>query len=450
MCNRFLTPFGFTTVLLTGFCFAASDMRLIDAVKDRNRKAIDALIQEHVDVNASQPDGATPLAWAVYLNQVDTVDRLLKAGAKVATGDEYGETPLTLACAVGNATLIEKLLGAGADAKAARWNGETALMLAARSGNVEGVKLLLAHGADADAVDSRKGQNALMWAAAEGHSDVVDLLIKSGANVKLASYAGFTPLIFAAQKGDTKSLASLLDAGLDANYALPNGTSVLQVAVLGGKDQAAALLMDKGGNVNIADAGGSTPLHVAAQAGDLALVKSLLEKHADPNARTAKTGAGPAGGGGGGFFRLSGEQTPLLMAARANRESVMRALVAAGADPKLKAQDGTTLLMAAASSGHIEVVRYAYELSPEIGAVTDRKSTVMHSAVTGSMQNSTQPEICKVVQFLADKGADLDAVDARGRTPITVANGLPIDNAVELLTKLIEASGKTPKQSPKR
>ncbi len=139
-----------------------------------------------------------------------------------------------------------------------------------------------------------------------------------------------------------------------------------------------------------------------------------------------------------------------MMAARANRESVMRALVAAGADPTLKAQDGTTLLMAAAGSGHIEVVRYAYELSPEIAAVTDRKTTVMHAAVTGSMQNSTQPEICKVVQFLADKGADLDAVDGRGRTPITVANGLPIDNAVELLTKLIEASGKTPKQSPKR
>ena len=139
-----------------------------------------------------------------------------------------------------------------------------------------------------------------------------------------------------------------------------------------------------------------------------------------------------------------------MLAARANHEDVMRALVAAGADPKLKAQDGTTLLMAAASSGHVEAVKYAYELDPDIKAVTDRKSTVMHAAVTGSMQTSTQPEICKVVQFLADKGADLDAVDGRGRTPITIANQLPIDNAVTLLAKLIEASGQTPKQSPKR
>jgi hypothetical protein len=74
----------------------------------------------------------------------------------------------------------------------------------------------------------------------------------------------------------------------------------------------------------------------------------------------------------------------------------------------------------------------------------------MHAAVTGSMQSSTQPEICKVIQFLADKGADLDAVDARGRTPMTTANFLPIDTAVTLLGKLIEASGATPKQPAKR
>ena len=62
----------------------------------------------------------------------------------------------------------------------------------------------------------------------------------------------------------------------------------------------------------------------------------------------------PAGGrgGGGGFFRgPSGEQTPLMLAARANQLEVMKALVEAGADPKLSAQDGSTLLMAAANSG---------------------------------------------------------------------------------------------------
>ena len=106
--------------------------------------------------------------------------------------------------------------------------------------------------------------------------------------------------------------------------------------------------------------------------------------------------------------------------------------------------------MAAAGSGHVEVVRYAYELDPDIKAMNDRKATVMHSSVQGSMQNSTQAEVCKVVQFLAEKGAELDPADVGGRTPIMIADQLPIDKAVELLTQLIKQSGATPKVSTKR
>ena len=74
----------------------------------------------------------------------------------------------------------------------------------------------------------------------------------------------------------------------------------------------------------------------------------------------------------------------------------------------------------------------------------------MHASVTGTMQNSTQAEICKVIQFLADKGAPLDEKDGRGRTPIDVADILPIDKAVDLLTELIKKSGATPKTPSKR
>jgi ankyrin repeat protein len=127
----------------------------------------------------------------------------------------------------------------------------------------------------------------------------------------------------------------------------------------------------------------------------------------------------------------------------------MRLLVAAGADPKLKGQDGTTLLMSAAGSGHVGVVTYAYELDPEINAVTEGGATVVHAAVN-FIQNSTQPEIAKVVQFLADKGADLDVKDKRGRTPIAIADILPLDIVVDLLTQLIEKSGHTPQTYTKR
>jgi ankyrin repeat protein len=407
----------------------------------------------HPDVNKAQPDGATALSWAAYLNNDAAVDALLKAGAKVNVADEYGETPLTLACANGNGPMVKKFLDAGADALAARWNGETALMIASRAGSADAVKALLAHGAKVDATDNIKGQNALMWASAAGHADVVDVLIAAGAKPNVLSKGGFSPLIFAAQHGDAATVASLLKAGADVKYMAPQGGDALMVAVMGSKNDAVKVLLDNGANVAVKDRQGNTPLHIAAELGDVDNVKMLLAKGADPNAKTNpfNAGRGRGGGGGGGFFRIVGEQTPLMLAAKANHEDVMRALVAAGADPKAKAQDGSNLLMAAAGTGHVEIVKYAYELDPDVAIVTDDKTTVMHSAVNPlAMQTSTQPEICKVVQFLADKGAPLDEKDARGRTPISIANVLPIDEAVTLLTKLIVATGKQPQISGAR
>ena len=55
-----------------------------------------------------------------------------------------------------------------------------------------------------------------------------------------------------------------------------------------------------------------------------------------------------------------------------------------------------------------------------------------------------------MVQFLADKGAPLDERDGRGKTPIDLAEVLPIDKAVELITDLIVKSGATPKSPSKR
>ena len=79
---------------------------------------------------------------------------------------------------------------------------------------------------------------------------------------------------------------------------------------------------------------------------------------------------------------------------------MMHALIEAGARPKLKAQDGTTLLIAAAGSGHVEVVQYAYEpfrISKRPGS----RAAVLHSALTGTIQSATPEEICAVIDFLA-------------------------------------------------
>jgi ankyrin repeat protein len=137
-----------------------------------------------------------------------------------------------------------------------------------------------------------------------------------------------------------------------------------------------------------------------------------------------------------------------MMAARGDHEDVMRALVAAGADPTLKAQDGASVLMAAAAGARLKTFTYAYEIDPNVDAVTTTGNTVMHVAV--GLNGRTQPEVCEVIQFLADHGAKLDEMNGAGRTPIAIADGLPVDLAVDLLTKLITEHGGKPKIPSKR
>jgi ankyrin repeat protein len=435
--------------LLFASALPASEFTLVDAIREQNPKAINALVarSDAAAVNARQPDGSTPLAWAVYKDDAATVDLLLKAGAKATTADDYGETPLTLACANADAAIVEKLIGAGADANAARTYDETALMIAAGSGNPDIVRTLIAHGAKVDAIESRKGQTALMWAAAQSRSEVVAALLKAGANPNVASKVGFTPLVFAAEAGDTKSAASLIAAGADVNYEVPRVSNTLLIAITAKQPAVAGLLIDKGAAIDGKDRSGSTALHLAAQLGDLDMVKLLLKKGADVNARTNKV----TGDRLGIFQRPpSGEQTPLMLAARANRPDIMRVLVEAGADPKLKMNDDSTLLMAAVSGGHLESVQYAYELDPSVKEVTDRKETVLHAAMIGTKMVSTEEEITKMVQFLVDKGAELDPMDINNRTPIALAKYIPLDSTVDLLTKLIVATGATPKPSKAR
>jgi uncharacterized protein len=450
-----LSVLGIVSILIASLLASgvAPDLRLVDAAKAGDKKAVAALLKEKVDVNATQPGGATALAWAAERANDEIARLLLAAGAKPDIANDYGETPLTLACANGDGLLVQQLIDAGANARAARWNGETALMICAGNGNPSAVRLLLAHGADTAATDQSKGQNALMWAAAQGQSQVVKILVEHGADVNAASKGNFTPIMFAAEKGDADSIKVLVAAGADVNKALPDGSNPIMIASNLKQPAAVTALLETGAKPTVADRTGNTPLHSAAQAGDADLVKLLVAKGADPNARTVATAASGRGGFGGGFGRggPSGQQTPLMLAAKAGKLDAMKALVEGGANPKLKAQDDTTLLMAAAGSGHVEVVKYAFELDPTTVQSTNKTgNNAVHASVTGTGGLVPQKSICEVIQFLADKGVDVDVMNAQGRTAISIANGLPIDTAVDLMVALLEKAHRTPRLSPKR
>src|SRR5215831_5563201 len=85
------------TFMLSGaamICFAESDSALVDRIEAGDRKAALEMIQRNVPVNSAQPDGTTPLHWAVYRVDEELVKTLLARGAKADVVNSFGSSPL--------------------------------------------------------------------------------------------------------------------------------------------------------------------------------------------------------------------------------------------------------------------------------------------------------------------------------------------------------------------
>ena len=444
------------------------DLRLLDAVRETDRPAVRALLQEPVDVDAAQPDGATALHWAAYRDDLQTARLLIGAGAAVDAANELGATPLYLACENGNPALVRALLAAGASPHAVLPSGETALMTAARTGSAGAVAALLAHGADVHAREATEDQTALMWAVSQRHARVVEILLDAGADVHARSRVrpvvvahsprtgapgavavvdegGFTPLLFAARTGDLASARSLLAAGADSDDTAPAGTSALVVATHSGHGTLAAVLLDAGADAN-ASAAGYAPLHAAVLRGDAALVEALLAHGADPSVRLER---GTRYARQGKLFSLDTTwvgATPFFLAAKFGEGGIMRRLAESGADPHAGLDGGVTPLMAAAGmltrgfgraskdrrgremdsaemevaltqdadlrnvmGSGIDAVKVAVELGADVNAADANGDTALHLAAFHGFES--------VVRFLVSRGARLDAENYRGETP---------------------------------
>ncbi len=438
---------------------APSDARLIQAVKKQDEASVRALLKQRVDVNAQQGDGATALHWAANLDHLAIADVLIRAGARVDAANDLGSTPLHLACTNRSAPMVARLLEAKANANAKLLNGETVLMTCARTGDAQAVKALLVHGADAKAKETEHDQTALMWAAANIHPDVVALLIEFGADIRARSRTysqtvvgeqtqrtgreelnynvlrgGSTPLLFAARTGDAESAKLLLAGGADPNDSLPDGTSALVLAAHSGQGNVAAVLLEKGADPNTLGSG-YTALHAAVLRSDLNLVKALLAHKADPNIRMTK--GTPVRRDTTDFNLLAPlvGSTPYLLAARFLEPEIMQTLAAGGADPKVAMPNGATALMLAAGMGSgiaesrrgialidfgkvetdnqvLPAVTTAFNLSGGVTAANQAGDTALHAAATHRYET--------VIRFLAEHGADVNARNKGGRTPLAV------------------------------
>jgi ankyrin repeat protein len=505
MLGRLLTSLGL--VAWSSFAILGAvgrDTSLIDAAKRGDEPAVRALVGQHVDVNAAEPDGMTALHWAVRAGDAETAQLLLRAGAKANAATRYGVTPLWLAATNGDAALVRLLLAAGSDPNARGPAGETILMAAARTGRLAGVTELIGRGADVNATEASQQQTALMWAAVENHAEVVKSLLDHGAVVDARSKVltppewkwattgmvstplprgGWTALMYAARQNAMEAARVLADAGANLNLQDPDGTTALNFAIINAHFDLANMLLDKGADPNVADETGTGALYAAVdmhtmppmiarpspklidRLDALALVQALLTHRADPNARLQRVALGRLHESAD--LALGEGSTPLMRAAKSNDIAVMRVLLDHGAEPTLTQTDYTNALMIEAAggahasdyptqlpvteAGALEGIALLIDRGVDIDAYNMNGQTALHMAAGRGAD--------RIVALLAARGAKLDARDKQDHTPLEVAlgagryrpgQGPPVvhDKTAALLRQLMGSASAAPSPRP--
>lgn len=430
---------------------------------------------------ANDPDGTTPLHYAVRNQNFDAVKAMLAKHAAVDAQNRYGVTPLVLAVEGGNLAIVNALIGAGADVNHALPGGETVLMTAARTGNVPVMQALLRHDARVGMRENFYGETALIWAAAADHASAVTALLDAGADINqrsahatwarhnygltLLSKGEWTPLMYCAREGAMDSGRVLLERGADVNAVDPDGATALVLAIINYHYDFARMLLDFKANPNLADTTGMAALFAAvdmhslpwmfgrpeipapSKVSCLDLIESLLDHGADPNA--ALTAVQFQRAHTDGDRSVAAGATPFLRAAKAADLPVMKMLLAHHANPNAHLKNGNDALMLAAGLGYrdgnmavptrdrgtpqeaMEAIQLCLDNGADINAPGENGNTALHYAVTGRGD-------LDIIRYLVAHGASIQAKNDKGQTPMDAGRASRRDRsaAVALLQQL--------------
>ena len=301
---------------------------------------------------------------------------------------------------------------------------------AAMKRDTTAVRSLISQHVDVNA-PGNDGTPALHWIVRVDDLETAKLLIGAGADVKLADRYGVTPLYLACSNGNAAMIRILLDAGADPNSADPTGETALMTAATVGNLESVKVLLDRGAVLDPRDpAYQQTPLMYAVRENHPDIVRFFVERGTNLNAQT-RTGPTPA------FFK------PNSSAAFGHGVGILRGgLPERGS--RIPIQGAMTALLYAARDGRMDIVRILVEGKADVNLAEANSIPPLVIAI-----NNNQ---IAVARYLVDHGADLNASDWYGRTPVwsavelrnmdinnaTFAHNVNREGALELLQVMLE------------
>ncbi|KAM0432198.1 hypothetical protein ACHAPT_004733 [Fusarium lateritium] len=387
-----------------------------------------------VTINARDRLGNTALAWAVEREHEETVKAMLELAAiDIDLRDNRGQTPISLAAEHNHAAIVRMLLDHDANPNLKDFRQATPLWHAAKGGHIAAVALLVGCSADINAasevitysrviVPYGEIHTPLSVAVMDGQDEVVRLLlaqpsIQPQTKVKTKGHNFCTPLRLAMLGGHVK-IAEMILSHPDVATAVrmgQDGEMLLHLAIYLGRENMVRLLLRDHFDINAQCEEGNTPLHVALNQGRDGFARLLL---AQANVRLD-------------LANKRGE-TAASSAVHGGLIQILRSLLAKGVDTEARTEGGLTLLSVAVQQGYMPIVELLLAMD---GVDAESRDVGGRTPLALAARPSRQPQDWHinprcvsnhygVMKCLLDSGrVHINSRDESGQTPLILSAG---------------------------
>ena len=393
---------------------------MIKAISEGHIGILEILLEAGVDPSSSLSFSRQSPIDVNAQDRAEADIQLLATGGISSWEYDDRQFPLHTAALMVSVPAVTLLLDYGADANARNPKGETAMVVLSKSiglslGDVSGysfrksvsiTQLLLDRGADAAATDCELNRTSLEWAILQGNEALVRLLLQhvkfSAARKDMMQY--LTRLYFAIWTSNDGAIKRLLQK--KRNLGLESISELLFLCIPAQEGYVGVVLefLQSGAAIEAKTQHGESALHLAAEKGHLAVIQILLDRSANIDSKT-KSG-----------------DTPLMCAARGAQVAAAKLLLEHSAqldNPLVNSDRITAAIMPSIYGRSTTIMKMLLDRGGDANHRDDEAhgGTLLHIVARNQPGGSQTRNIRTLLKY----GADIEARDEEGKTPLAAA-----------------------------